>query len=215
MNLKQAFVKNFLGKSPTWFKWTIVSFLILNPVLLLILGDISVDSDGQSGINGPFIVGWILILEFIFCLAMALKCYPLQPGGLLAIEAVALGLTSPKSVYDETLMNFPVIMLLMFMVAGIYFMKELLLFTFTKILLSVRSKIVLSFLFSLVAAVLSAFLDALTVTAVIITVAYGFYGVYHKVASEKPSIKHIIFSMKMRTNSARIQNRNSSHLNHS
>ena len=186
MNLKQAFVKNFLGKSPTWFKWTIVSFLIINPLLLLILGDISVDSDGQkSGINGPFIVGWILILEFIFCLAMALKCYPLQPGGLLAIEAVALGLTSPKSVYDETLMNFPVIMLLMFMVAGIYFMKELLLFTFTKILLSVRSKIILSFLFSLVAAVLSAFLDALTVTAVIITVAYGFYGVYHKVASGK------------------------------
>ncbi|GIR50226.1 MAG: hypothetical protein CM15mP58_23230 [Burkholderiaceae bacterium] len=145
---------------------------------------------------------------------MALKCYPLQPGGLLAIEAVALGLTSPKSVYDETLMNFPVIMLLMFMVAGIYFMKEFLLFTFTKILLSVRSKIILSFLFSLVAAVLSAFLDALTVTAVIITVAYGFYGVYHKVASGKPSIKHIIFSKKMRTNLARIQNKNSSHLNH-
>ncbi len=34
-------------------------------------------------------------------------------------------------------------------------------------------------------AVLSAFLDALTVTAVIITVAAGFYSVYHKVASGK------------------------------
>ena len=34
-------------------------------------------------------------------------------------------------------------------------------------------------------AVLSAFLDALTVTAVVITVAAGFYGVYHKVASGK------------------------------
>jgi NhaB family Na+:H+ antiporter len=33
--------------------------------------------------------------------------------------------------------------------------------------------------------VLSAFLDALTVTAVVITVAAGFYGVYHKVASGK------------------------------
>ena len=31
-------------------------------------------------------------------------------------------------------------MLLMFMVAGIYFMKELLLFVFTRILLNVRSK---------------------------------------------------------------------------
>lgn len=33
------------------------------------------------------------------------------------------------------------------------------------------------------AAFLSAFLDALTVVAVIISVAMGFYGVYHKVAS--------------------------------
>ena len=129
----------------------------IKSLLLLLLGDGNVNGEGDgSGLNGPFIVGWILILEFIFCLAMALKCYPLQPGGLLAIEAVALGLTSPKSVYDETLMNFPVIMLLMFMV-GIYFMKELLLFTFTKIILSVRSKMILSFLFSLVAAILSAF----------------------------------------------------------
>ena len=32
---------------------------------------------------------------------------------------------------------------------------------------------------------LSAFLDALTVTAVVIAVAEGFYGVYHKVASGK------------------------------
>ncbi|MDH3752152.1 MAG: sodium/proton antiporter, partial [Gammaproteobacteria bacterium] len=56
---------------------------------------------------------------------------------------------------------------------------------FTKILLGVRSKVLLSVLFSFTAAVLSAFLDALTVTAVIITVAVGFYGVYHKVASGK------------------------------
>ncbi|MDA0821514.1 MAG: sodium/proton antiporter NhaB, partial [Proteobacteria bacterium] len=134
---------------------------------------------------GSFVTGWILIAEFIFCLAMALKCYPLQPGGLLAIEAVAIGLTSPASVYHESEANFPVIMLLMFMVAGIYFLKELLLFTFTKILLKVRSKVILSLLFSIVAAVLSAFLDALTVTAVVITVAEGFYLVYHKIASGK------------------------------
>lgn len=59
----------------------------------------------------------------------------------------------------------------------------MLLFAFTKILLRVRSKLWLSVLFALVAAVLSAFLDALTVTAVVIAVASGFYGVYHKVAS--------------------------------
>jgi NhaB family Na+:H+ antiporter len=61
----------------------------------------------------------------------------------------------------------------------------MLLFTFTKILLGVRSKVLLSMLFSFTAAFLSAFLDALTVTAVIITVAAGFFGVYHKVASGK------------------------------
>ena len=170
-SLGQALTKNFLGKSPDWYKLTIVGFLILNPILV--------------AATGPFFTGWVLILEFIFCLAMALKCYPLQPGGLLAIEAVILGLTSPYSVYHETEANFPVIMLLMFMVAGIYFLKELLLFTFTKILLTVRSKILLSLLFSFVAAVLSAFLDALTVTAVVITVAEGFYLVYHKIASGK------------------------------
>ena len=62
-------------------------------------------------------------------------------------------------------------------------MKELLLFIFTKILLRVKSKKVLSLLFSLVAAILSAFLDALTVTAVLISVGVGFFTVYHKVAS--------------------------------
>ena len=169
--MSQAFTSNFLGHSPAWFKLSIIGFLILNPILVVVAG--------------PFITGWCLILEFIFCLAMALKCYPLQPGGLLAIEAVILGLTSAETVYQETVHNFPVIMLLMFMVAGIYFLKELLLFTFTKILLNVKSKVLLSLLFSAVAAVLSAFLDALTVTAVVITVAQGFYLVYHKIASGK------------------------------
>jgi NhaB family Na+:H+ antiporter len=73
----------------------------------------------------------------------------------------------------------------MFMVAGIYFMRDMLLYTFTKILLNVRSKTVLSFLFCFSGAVLSAFLDALTVTAVLITVAVGFFSVYHRVASGK------------------------------
>ena len=166
-----AFWKNFLGSSPTWYKQTIIAFLVLNPVLLMTLG--------------PFVTGWLLIGEFIFTLALALRCYPLQPGGLLAIEAVLLGMTSPEMVYHETLANFEVILLLMFMVAGIFFMKEMLLFVFTKILLKVRSKVVLSLLFSLVAALLSAFLDALTVTAVLIAVGVGFFSVYHKVASGK------------------------------
>jgi NhaB family Na+:H+ antiporter len=43
----------------------------------------------------------------------------------------------------------------------------------------------LSLLFCGLAALLSAFLDALTVTAVVITAAAGFFGVYHKAASGK------------------------------
>jgi len=168
--MAEAFRQNFLGNSPDWYKMTIIGFLILNPIIAM---------------YDPFVAGWVLVLEFIFTLAMALKCYPLQPGGLLALEAVILGLASPAMVFHETEANFAVIMLLMFMVAGIYFLREMLLFTFTKILLGVRSKVLLSLLFSFTAAFLSAFLDALTVTAVIITVAAGFFGVYHKVASGK------------------------------
>ena len=166
-----AFSHNFLGSTPNWYKKTIIGFLIANAIFVLTLG--------------PVITSWFLIVEFIFTLAMALKCYPLQPSGLLAIEALLLGLASPETVYEEALHNFPVILLLMFMVAGIYFMKDLLLFVFTKILLGVKSKVTLSLLFSIVSAVLSSFLDALTVTAVLISVAVGFYSVYHKVASGK------------------------------
>ena len=131
---------------------------------------------------GPFITGWVLIGEFIFTLALALRCYP-QPGGLLAIEAIVIGMADPHTVYHEAEANFEVILLLMFMVAGIYFMKDLLLFVFQN---SAQRQIkkILSLLFSLVAAVLSAFLDALTVTAVLISVSIGFYAVY-KVASGK------------------------------
>jgi NhaB family Na+:H+ antiporter len=169
--LAQAFQKNFLGNSPDWYRNTIVIFLIANPILLMF--------------TNSFVVGWVLIAQFIFTLAMALKCYPLQPGGLLALEAIILGLASPENVYNETVANFQVILLLMFMVAGIYFMRDMLLYTFTKILLGVRSKTTLSFLFCFSGAVLSAFLDALTVTAVLITVAVGFFSVYHRVASGK------------------------------
>ena len=166
-----ALIENFLNHTPTWYKLTIIAFLILNPILLVSAG--------------PFVTGWVLIVEFIFTLAMALKSYPLQPGGLLALEAVIIGMTSPATVYHEALNNFQVILLLIFMVAGIYFMKDLLLFLFTKILLGVQSKIILGLLFTIMGAFLSAFLDALTVTAVIIAVALGFYNIYHRVASGK------------------------------
>jgi len=150
--LTRATIRNFLGNSASWYKLTIVSFLIINPIIFIMAG--------------PFIAGWLLVLEFIFTLAMALKCYPLQPGGLLAFEAILIGLTNPETVIHETEANFPVILLLIFMVAGIFFLKDMLLFVFTKILIHIRSKTLLSFSFCFAAAFLSAFLDALTVTAV-------------------------------------------------
>jgi len=161
-----AFWENFLGRSPQWYKLMIIGFLLANPVIMLNFG--------------KFAAGWVLLAEFIFCLAMALKCYPLLPGGLLAIEAVCIGMTNPAHVYKEVEHNFPVLLLLMFMVAGIHFMKDLLQWLFTKVLLGIRSKLALSLTFCFMGAFLSAFLDALTVTAVMITVSAAFYQIYHK-----------------------------------
>ncbi|MEM6965393.1 MAG: sodium/proton antiporter NhaB [Bacteroidota bacterium] len=184
-------LKYFLGHSPTWFKYTMIAFLVFNVISLYTLG--------------PVVTAWLFIGEFIFTLAMALKCYPLQSGGLLAIQVLILGLTNafptpvlkddgtPKldsignqeysGVYVEIEHNLEVILLLVFMVAGIYFMKPLLMYIFSKIFTKIRSKMLLSLLFVFLAAVLSAFLDALTVTAVLISVTVGFYGVYHKIHS--------------------------------
>jgi NhaB family Na+:H+ antiporter len=169
--LPQAFARGFLGEAPGWYKLVVLGFLVANPICLVMAG--------------PTVTGWLLLAEFIFTLAMALRCYPLQPGGLLAVESVIIGLTTPESVYDEVVQAFPVLLLLIFMVAGIYFLRDLLLYVFTRVLLRVRNSSSLALIFCGVAAVLSAFLDALTVVAVVITVGVGFYEVYHRVASGK------------------------------
>ena len=161
---------NFLGHAPKWYKVTVILFLIVNPALL--------------AIAGPFVTGWVLTLEFIFTLAMALSCYPLLPGGLLTLEAIAMGMATPENVMEELAGNFPVILLLIFMVASIYFMKDLLLYIFSNLIVKVRSKIILSLLFCFLGAFLSAFMDALTVTAVVISAATGFYTVYANTVSK-------------------------------
>ena len=168
---------NFLGAAPNWYKNTIISFLIANPIIFTALE--------IMGLPAGFILGWIILTQFIFTLAMALKCYPLQPGGLIAIESVLMGLTDTGQIYYEVDANLKVILLLVFMVAGIYFMKDFLLFIFTKLLINIRNKRTLSLLFVFSAAFLSAFLDALTVMAVIIAVAVGFYQVYKNVAEKE------------------------------
>ncbi len=167
---------NFLGHTVAWYKYTILGFLIINPLLFHMVD--------------PYVAGWALVLEFIFTLAMALKCYPLQPGGLLAFEAIIIGMTSTKTVLHEVEQSLEVILLLIFMVAGIYFMQKMLLYVFTKVVIKVRIKVVLALIFSFMGAFLSAFLDALTVTAVVIAVSVGFYSIYHRVASGKDFHHH-------------------------
>ena len=124
----------FLGNSPKWFKLTILTFLVLCYPLTLALG--------------KTVMGWAFIAMFIMTLALALKCYPLQSGGLLGLAILALGLTSPETVWHEIQANLGVIFLLVFMVSFIYFMKPLLILLFGKILLKVKNKLVLSFIFS-------------------------------------------------------------------
>jgi len=171
ISLPVAFSRNFLGHSPNWYKLLVVACLLLNPLVLMLAG--------------PVITGWLIVAQFIGTLAMALKCYPLQPGGLLAIEAILLDLTDVRSVYNEVTGGLPVILLMIFMVSAIYFLRDLLLVLFTRLLLGIQRQYMLSLLFCLSSAVLSAFLDALTVIAVVLTVGTSFYAVYHKVASGK------------------------------
>ena len=157
---------NFLGAAPNWYKNTIISFLIANPIIYILFDAMSLPAG--------FFMGWIILGEFIFTLAMAIKCYPLQPGGLIALESILMGLTNTGQIYYEVEANLKVILLLVFMVAGIYFMKDFLLFIFTKLLINIKNKKILCLLFVFSAAFLSAFLDALTVMAVLIAVAAGF-----------------------------------------
>ena len=136
--------KYFLGQSPRWFKMTMIMFIIFNVISFYTLG--------------PTITAWIFIVEFIFTLAMALKCYPLQSGGILAIEALLLKLTTPENAYHEVDQNLEVILLLVFMVAGIYFMKPLLMYIFSKVFTKIKSKLIsVTFIRFLICSVVSFF----------------------------------------------------------
>ena len=161
--------KEFLGNSPDWFKLSILIFLGLCFPLKMVVG--------------TTVLGWMFLAMFILTLAMALKCYPLQSGGLLGLAILALGLTSPETVWHEIQANLGVLALLIFMVSFIYFMKPLLTLIFAKLIMNVQSKWMLSLMFSMMAAFLSAFLDALTVTAVLIAVFVALYGVYDRIQS--------------------------------
>ena len=111
--MSTAIFKNFLGHAPDWYKQTILAFLVINPILYFICI--------ATSLPAGTILGWVILAEFIFTLAMTFKCHPLPPGGLIAQQPVILGLTTTSQVYYEISLNLKVILLLMFMVAGIFF----------------------------------------------------------------------------------------------
>jgi NhaB family Na+:H+ antiporter len=164
----QTIVKHFLGKTPTWYKYTVLGFLVINPLVFFLIS--------------PYVAGWLILLEFIFTLALALQCYPVPAGGVLAIEAAIIGLARPQSIYNEIVANLPTLLLLIFMVAGIYYLKDVLSLVFTRLFLRFRKKWQVSFVFCLVCTATASFLDALTILAVLIAVCFNFFAIYHRVA---------------------------------
>lgn len=163
--------ESFLGHTPRWYKKTVAIGLLLNVLMFLVFG--------------PLATGWLILAEFIFTLAMALKCFPLQPGGLLALQAVVLGLTDTHAVYEELEHGLPVLLLVIFMVAGVHFLRSMLYRMISHILLGIHSRIVLNLVIIVVVSVFSAFLDALTILAVLVAVTLGFYQVYHHAVSTR------------------------------
>lgn len=61
----RAFEQDFFDHVRWWYKRTVLAFLFTSHFCCI-----------------PSVTGWCFVLEFIFTLAMALKSYPLQPGGL-------------------------------------------------------------------------------------------------------------------------------------
>ncbi len=167
---KNPFFANFLGHAPDWYKWGLLAALVANPLILMVYG--------------PFVAGWLILIEFIATLALALKCYPLLPGGVLLLEAAVLGMVPLETIHHEIEHNMPVLFLVLFVVTGVHFLKDLLSFLFIKAILGIKSELVLALFFIATGSVLSALLDALTVMAVVITVLGSLYAVYHRFESE-------------------------------
>ncbi len=66
MSLGNAFIKNFLGKAPDWYKVAIIAFLIINPIVFFFIN--------------PFLAGWLLVVEFIFYSGHGTEMLPSTTG---------------------------------------------------------------------------------------------------------------------------------------
>ena len=72
--LAAGLAQNFLGAAPGWYKTAILSFLALNPFLLVWLG--------------PFVTGWLLVAGLL-----------IVAGTLLILPAIYLGVVFVASLY--------------------------------------------------------------------------------------------------------------------
>ncbi len=160
----------FLGHTPLWYKKGVLLCLVLNIIAYFTVG--------------PLVTSWLMLAEFIATLAMALKCFPLQTGGLLALQILILHLTDTHVVFEEVEHGLPVILLVIFMVAGVHFLRDVLFRLINHVLLGIKSRVVMNLVTIIFVAVLSAFLDALTILAVLVAIATSFYDVYEKVVSK-------------------------------
>jgi NhaB family Na+:H+ antiporter len=70
------------------------------------------------------------------------------------------------------------------MVAGIYFIKDVLFIIFTKLFLSIKKKHFLSLTFCVICACLAAFLGLITLAAISIAVGFNFYSIYRKASND-------------------------------
>ncbi len=159
-----------MGHSPVWYKQAVIAALIINPLVYLTLG--------------PFAAGWLILAEFIATLTLAIKCFPLLPGGIIAFQAIVLlQMATPEAVTKEIEHNMPIILLVLFLVTAVTLMKELLIFSFTKLILGIRNKTTVALLFSVAGALMSAMLDALTVISVVVVVLTGLHTTYQNTIS--------------------------------
>ncbi len=166
---KNPVFANFLGHAPIWYKWTMIGFLIANFGIYYTLG--------------AFVAGWCILLEFIFTLAGALFAFPLVTGGLLLLQAILLQLVPLKSIHEEIAHNMPILYLILFVVTGVHFLKDLLSFLFIKAILGIKEEIVLAVAFLVVGGIKSGVLDALTVMSVVIAVLVNISMLYQDYAS--------------------------------
>jgi NhaB family Na+:H+ antiporter len=154
-----------MGHSPVWYKQAVIAALIINPIVYLTFG--------------PFAAGWLILAEFIATLTLAIKCFPLLPGGIIAFQAIVLlQMATPEAVTKEIEHNMPIILLVLFLVTAVTLMKELLIFSFTKLILGIKNKTMVALLFSVLGAAMSAMLDALTVISVVVVVLTGLHMTY-------------------------------------